>query len=90
MLAFLVNESMAHINVLRIDEATVARLRARARRAGVSMEDDARPILDETVKGEESAGERMVRIFSRGWDGDKFELPPREANCKPKKFRGEK
>jgi plasmid stability protein len=90
MLAFLVNESMASINVRNIDEATVAAMRVRAGRAGVSMEDGVRRIPEESVKGEDSAGGRMVRIFSPSCDGDKLEPAPHEANCEPKKFCGEK
>jgi len=80
---------MASISVRKINEATVAALRARAARAGVSMEEEVRRILEETVKREESAGEMMVRIFSRSWDGEKFEPPPRETVAEPMTFRGE-
>lgn len=89
MLAFCKFASMASISVRKINEATVAALRARAARAGVSMEEEVRRILEESVQREESAGEMMVRVFSRSWDGEKFEPPPREAGVEPMKFRGE-
>ena len=54
------------------------------------MAEDVRRIPEETVKREESAGEMMVRIFSRSWDGEKPKLPLREANFEPMKSRGEK
>ncbi|WP_353256837.1 hypothetical protein [Hyphomonas sp.] len=80
---------MASISVRKISDQTVAALRARAAKAGVSMEEEVRRILDETVKREESAGEMMERIFSRSWDGERFEVPPINGYVEPMKFRDE-
>lgn len=80
---------MASISVRKINQATVAALRARAARAGISMEEEVRRILEESVQREESAGEMMVRVFSRSWDGETLETPPREVFVEPMNFRGE-
>lgn len=90
MLAFRIFASMASISIRKINEATVAALRARAAKAGVSMEEEVRRILDDVVQREESAGEMMTRIFSRSWDGERFEVPPIDGYAEPMKFRDEK
>ncbi|MCI4646096.1 MAG: hypothetical protein MRY64_15045 [Hyphomonadaceae bacterium] len=77
---------MPSISVRKLDEKTVAALRSRAARHGVSMEEEVRRILERAVETEESAGAMMVRIFSRSWDGVPFEPPPREEYAEPMSF----
>ncbi|MEM9740188.1 MAG: hypothetical protein AAF829_09990 [Pseudomonadota bacterium] len=67
---------MPSISVRKLDEKTIAALRSRAARNGVSMEEEVRRILKSAASHTgESAGDIMVRIFSRSWDGDAFEVP---------------
>ena len=54
------------------------------------MEEEVRRILYDVVQREESAGEMMTRIFSRSWDGERFEVPPIDGYAEPMKFRDEK
>lgn len=71
---------MATITVRKLEDKTVAALKARAVKSGVSMEEEVRRILVDSVRDEESAGELMLRIFSRSWDGEAFQPEPR---CHP-------
>ena len=75
MLAIWYFAGMANLSVRNLDEKIVARLKDRAARRGVSMEEEVRQILEQSVAHEESAGDMMVRIFSRTWDGERFEIP---------------
>ena len=55
----------------------------------MSMQEDLRRILKQTVADEDSAGEMMVRIFSRSSEDENVELPAPEADGERLKFRGE-
>ncbi len=74
------------LSVRQLDKDTIAALRRRAATHGVSMEEEVRRILRAAVAGEESAGEMMVRIFSRSWDGEPFEPMPRNNPVTPIQF----
>lgn len=54
---------MASLSVRKLDEETLARLRARAASHGVSMEEEARRILKEAVYAPERLGDLALRIF---------------------------
>lgn len=54
---------VASLSVRKLDEETVSRLRVRAARHGVSMEEEARRILKEAVSVPERLGDLAVRIF---------------------------
>lgn len=65
---------MSSISVRRIDEETLRRLRERAARNGVSMEEEVRRILQSAVSGPERLGDLAWDTFGadRGVD---LELP---------------
>lgn len=55
---------MASLSVRKLDEETLARLRARAASHGISMEEEARQILKAAVSAPERLGDLALRIFS--------------------------
>jgi plasmid stability protein len=63
---------MANLNVRKLDEETVARLRIRAAQHGVSMEEEVRRILRQAVAAPARLGDLAVEIFgpNRGIDLD--------------------
>ena len=67
---------MANLSVRKLDEETFARLRVRAAKHGVSMEEEVRRILNETVSAPAKLGDLALKIISpnRGID---LELPER-------------
>ena len=54
---------MANLSVRRIDGVTLDRLRVRAARHGVSMEEEIRRILRESVSGPEHLGDMALQMF---------------------------
>lgn len=72
MLAEFVSDGMPSISVRKLDEKTVAALRNRAARRGVSMEEEVRRILQQ-VAGESDLGELMDQIFARSRAASKGE-----------------
>ena len=68
---------MANLSVRRLDEEVVRRLKARAARESVSMEEEVRRILRQAVMAEEPLGSAIRRIV--GDDGVDLELARREA-----------
>ena len=77
---------MASLSVRRIDDETVAHLRVRAARHGVSMEEEVRRILRQAVAAPDRLGDLAVRLFSPAWAGPELELPEREIH-EPVEFR---
>ncbi len=78
---------MANLSIRKLDDKTVALLRVRAARHGVSMEEEVRQILRRAVKGPERLGTYAVNLFSRAYEFDEpgeFELPAREFSEPPK------
>ena len=69
---------MASLSVRKIDDETVAQLRVRAARHGVSMEEEVRRIIKQAVATPEHLGDLAVRLFSPAYGGAKLELPKRE------------
>ena len=69
---------MASLSVRKIDDETVAHLRIRAARHGVSMEEEVRRIIKQAVATPERLGDLAVRLFSPAYDGADLELPTRE------------
>ena len=65
---------MASLSVRKLDEETLARLRARAASHGVSMEEEARRILREAVSAPERLGDLARRLFGPRY-GVTLELP---------------
>jgi plasmid stability protein len=66
---------MASISVRKIKDKTLAALRARATKSGISMEEEIRRVLDRSVEPEMRAGDLMVQIFKSTWDGERLEIP---------------
>ena len=70
---------MANLSVRKLDEETLARLRVRAARDGVSMEEEVRRILKQAVAAPERLGDMAVRLFSPAYGGEPLTLPEREV-----------
>ncbi len=71
---------VASLSVRRIDDETVALLRIRAARHGVSMEEEARQILKRAVEAPERLGDMAVRLFSSAYGHEELALPERETS----------
>ena len=69
---------MASLSVRKLDDDTLQRLRMRAAKHGVSMEEEARQILKRAVATPERLGDLAVRVFSPTYGKDDFMLPERE------------
>ena len=69
---------MASLSVRRVDGEVVRRLKLRARRDGMSVEETVRRILAEAVVDVEPAGAMIRRII--GGDAIDFDLPAREVD----------
>ena len=70
---------MASLSIRRLDEKTYDRLRSRAARHGVSMEEEARQILMRATSPPERLGDLFLKVFgpARGVD---LEMTPREPH----------
>ncbi len=73
---------MGSLSVRKIDEETLSRLKVRAARNGVSMEEEARRILREAVNAPERLGDLAVQLFGRH-HGIDLELPERAPHDPP-------
>ena len=71
---------MASLSVRKIDDETVAHLRVRAARHGVSMEEEVRRIIRQAVATPERMGDLAIRAFSPAYGGAELELPQREVS----------
>lgn len=69
---------MASLSVRKIDEDLYERLRIRAAKHGVSMEEEVRRILKRAVLAPERLGDLALEYF--GDDGVDLELPRREPH----------
>ncbi len=69
---------MASLSVRKIDDDVYKRLRIRAAKHGVSMEEEARQILRRAVSAPERLGDLAREYF--GDDGVELELPSREPH----------
>lgn len=65
---------MPSLSVRQLDEVTMARLRARAGSHGVSMEEEARRILKESVSAPDRLGDLALDLFGPRHGVD-LELP---------------
>lgn len=73
---------LASLSVRRLDEETLSRLRIRAAKHGVSMEEEARRILKEAVAAPERLGDLALQIFGARHGVD-LALPEREPHEPP-------
>lgn len=67
---------MASLSVRRLDEETLSRLRIRAAKHGVSMEEEARRVLKDAVRAPDYLGDLALRIFGPQHGVD-LQLPER-------------
>lgn len=70
---------MASFSIRRLDDETYDRLRDRATRKGVSMEEEARQILKRAVSPPERLGDLFLKVFGP-LGGVDLEIPPREPH----------
>jgi antitoxin FitA len=70
---------MARLSILNLNEETYQRLRDRAQRNGVSIEEEVRSILEQAVAPRERLGDLFLEVFGpkRGVD---LEIPEREIH----------
>lgn len=70
---------MASLSIRKLDDETYDRLRVRATRHGISMEEEVRQILKRAVAPPERLGDLFLKVFGpdRGVD---LETPPREPH----------
>ena len=75
----LVEVSLASLSIRKLDDETYDRLRGRAARHGVSMEEEVRQILKRAVSPPDRLGDLFVKVFgpAKGMDLD---LPAREPH----------
>jgi plasmid stability protein len=71
---------MPSLSIRKVDEETLARLRIRAARHGISMEEEVRRILQRAVAAPERLGDLAVRLFAPAYGGEEFKLPEREVD----------
>ncbi|MCY3778022.1 MAG: hypothetical protein OXH11_18755 [Candidatus Aminicenantes bacterium] len=74
---------MGSLSVRKLDDHVIARLRIRAARRGVSMEEEVRSILRTAVSGPERLGDLATELFSPNHGVD-LELQPRTPHAPPK------
>lgn len=67
---------MPGLSVRKLDEETLSRLRIRAAKHGVSMEEEARRILKDAVSAPDRLGDLALRIFGPE-HGIDLQLPER-------------
>jgi antitoxin FitA len=70
---------MAGLSVRKLDDETLSRLRIRAARHGVSMEEEARRILKDAVSTPDRLGDLALRIFGAEHGVD-LQLPERATH----------
>jgi len=70
---------LASLSIRRLDDETYDRLRDRATRKGVSMEEEARQILKRAVSPPERLGDLFLKVFGP-LGGVDLEIPPREPH----------
>jgi plasmid stability protein len=70
---------MANLSVRKIDDQIYERLRVRAAKHGVSMEEEVRQILKRAVSAPERLGDLAIKYFGSD-HGVELKLPPREPH----------
>ena len=70
---------MANLSVRQLDDETILRLRIRAAEHGVSMEEEARRILRQSVATPENIGDLALQLFGSQHVID-LQLAPREPH----------
>lgn len=70
---------MASLSIRKLDDETYDRLRARAVRHGISMEEEVRQILKRAVAPPERLGDLFLKVFGAERGAD-LEVSPREPH----------
>ena len=70
---------MASLSIRKLDDEIYDRLRARATRHGVSMEEEARQILKRAVASPERLGDLFLKVFGSTGSAD-LEISSREPH----------
>jgi antitoxin FitA len=70
---------LASLSIRKLDDEIYDRLRDRAARHGISMEEEVRQILTRAVSPPERMGDLFLKIFGPAKGAD-LELPPREPH----------
>jgi plasmid stability protein len=70
---------LASLSIRKLDDETYGRLRDRAARKGVSMEEEVRQILRRAVLPQGRLGDLFLKVFGPARGGD-LELLPREPH----------
>lgn len=70
---------MASLSIRKLDDETYDRLRTRATRHGVSMEEEVRQILKRAVAPPERLGDLFLKVFGPDRGAD-LEIPSREPH----------
>jgi antitoxin FitA len=70
---------LASLSIRKLDDEIYDRLRDRAARHGVSMEEEVRQILSRAVSPPERMGDLFLKIFGKARGAD-LDLPPRELH----------
>jgi len=78
---------MANLSIRNLDDETVAALRRRALRHGVSMEEEVRRILKRETAAPERLGDLAVSLFAAAYGEPALALPEREIH-EPMDFDG--
>lgn len=71
---------MANLSIRNLDDRTVASLRNRAARHGVSMEEEIRRILKREAGAPERLGDLAESLFSPAYGEPALKLPERETH----------
>jgi len=71
---------MPSLSVRKIEVETLSLLRQQAARHGVSMEEEVRTIIKQSVSTPELLGDMAVRLFSPAYGSDTLDIAPREAH----------
>ncbi len=70
---------MGNLSVRKLNDETMERLRIRAAKHGISMEEEARRILSQAVAAPTNLGDLAVELFGQT-HGINLELPDRTAH----------
>ena len=70
---------MGNLSIRKLDDETYRRLRDRAARNGISMEEEVRQILKRAVSPPERIGDLFLKVFGPATGAD-LELPSREPH----------
>jgi len=71
---------MPSLSVRKIEVETLSLLRQQAARHGVSMEEEVRTIIKQSVSTPERLGDLAVRLFSSVYGSGTLDIAPREVH----------